>query len=159
MGIVEAPASNRPNFKAMATLCLKVQVHANLFIRTKRGEGDGSRLQAHRFTPAGNRCHAKASGHRSSGAAKQHASTGEVHPVRGPFLSANQNHTPAALSPLRRQNPREEPGAFAAHAGSVRAAAGNGGRYRDHRAPQARSRQSDDAGLANSALLQRRHYG
>jgi hypothetical protein len=42
---------------------------------------------------------------------------GEVHPVRRPFLSANQNDTPAALSPLRRQNPREEPGALAAHAG------------------------------------------
>jgi hypothetical protein len=38
---------------------------------------------------------------------------GEVHPVRRPFLSANQNYTPAALSPLRRQNPREEPGALA----------------------------------------------
>jgi len=42
---------------------------------------------------------------------------GEVHPVRRPLLSANQNDTPAALSPLRRQNPREEPGALAAHAG------------------------------------------
>src|SRR3981081_256448 len=42
---------------------------------------------------------------------------GEVHPVRRPLLSANQNYTPAALSPLRRQNPREEPGALAAHAG------------------------------------------
>ena len=41
---------------------------------------------------------------------------GEVHPVRRPFLPANQNYTPA-LSPLRRQNPREEPGALAAHAG------------------------------------------
>ena len=42
---------------------------------------------------------------------------GEVHPVRRRLLSANQNYTPAALSPLRRQNPREEPGALAAHAG------------------------------------------
>jgi hypothetical protein len=42
---------------------------------------------------------------------------GEVHPVRRPLLSADQNYTPAALSPLRRQNPREEPGALAAHAG------------------------------------------
>src|SRR5882762_524270 len=42
---------------------------------------------------------------------------GEVHPVRRPLLSANQNHTPAAPSPLRRQNPREKPGALAAHAG------------------------------------------
>src|SRR5213083_424895 len=42
---------------------------------------------------------------------------GEVHLVRRLLLSANQNDTPAALSPLRRQNPREEPGALAAHAG------------------------------------------
>jgi transposase len=41
----------------------------------------------------------------------------QVHPVRRPLFSANQNSTPAALSPLRRQNPREEPGALAAHAG------------------------------------------
>jgi hypothetical protein len=41
----------------------------------------------------------------------------EVHPVRRPLLSANQNYTPVALSPLRRQNPREEPGALAALAG------------------------------------------
>jgi hypothetical protein len=37
--------------------------------------------------------------------------------VRRALLSANQNDTPAALSPLRHQNPREEPGALAAHAG------------------------------------------
>src|ERR1700716_2972182 len=42
---------------------------------------------------------------------------GEVHPARRPLLSANQDATPAAVSPLRRQNPREEPGALAAHAG------------------------------------------
>src|ERR1700738_429193 len=48
---------------------------------------------------------------------------GEVHPVRRPLLSANQNYTPAALSPLRRQNPREEPGALAAHAGIFRESA------------------------------------
>src|SRR5215475_10090965 len=42
---------------------------------------------------------------------------GEVHPARRPLLSANQGATSAALSPLRRQNPREEPGALAAHAG------------------------------------------
>src|ERR1700687_897528 len=42
---------------------------------------------------------------------------GEVHPARRPLLSANQNATPAAMSPLRRQNPRDEPGALAAHAG------------------------------------------
>jgi uncharacterized protein involved in exopolysaccharide biosynthesis len=33
---------------------------------------------------------------------------------------ANQNHAPAALSPLRRQNQREEPGTLAAHAGNRR---------------------------------------
>src|SRR5271167_466315 len=42
---------------------------------------------------------------------------GEVHPARRPLLSANQDATPFAMSPLRRQNPREEPGALAAHAG------------------------------------------
>src|SRR5215468_8648494 len=41
---------------------------------------------------------------------------GEIHPARRPLLSANQDATPAAISPLRRQNPREEPGALAAHA-------------------------------------------
>src|SRR5438094_3689835 len=40
---------------------------------------------------------------------------GEVHPVRRLLLSANQNDTPAALSPLRRHNPRKESGALAAH--------------------------------------------
>jgi hypothetical protein len=35
-----------------------------------------------------------------------------------PALSANQDATPAAMSPLRRQNPRE-PGALGAHAGMV----------------------------------------
>jgi hypothetical protein len=42
---------------------------------------------------------------------------GEVHPVRRPLLSANQNFTPAALSPFRRQDPTEEPGALVALAG------------------------------------------
>src|SRR5262249_43993488 len=42
---------------------------------------------------------------------------GEVCPVRRPLLSANQDTTRVAMSPLRRQNPREEPGALAAHAG------------------------------------------
>src|SRR5215470_12446310 len=42
---------------------------------------------------------------------------GEVHQTRRPLLSANQDTPPFALSPLRRQNPREEPGALAAHAG------------------------------------------
>jgi hypothetical protein len=45
---------------------------------------------------------------------------GEVHPARRPLLSANQDATPPAKSPLRRQKPREEPGALAAHPGSVR---------------------------------------
>ena len=34
-----------------------------------------------------------------------------------PLLPANQDTAPATLSPLRRQNPREEPGALAAPAG------------------------------------------
>jgi hypothetical protein len=42
---------------------------------------------------------------------------GALHPARGSLLPANQGATPAASSPLRRQNPREEPGALAAHAG------------------------------------------
>ena len=42
---------------------------------------------------------------------------GEVHPAYRPLLPADQRTTPIALSPLRRQNPREEPGALAAHAG------------------------------------------
>src|SRR5262245_22673029 len=42
---------------------------------------------------------------------------GEVHPARRSLLSANQKAAPFALSSLRRQNPREEPGALAAHAG------------------------------------------
>src|SRR5271165_1210536 len=42
---------------------------------------------------------------------------GEIHPPYRPVLSANQNPAPAAVTPLRRQDPREEPGALAAHAG------------------------------------------
>ena len=42
---------------------------------------------------------------------------GALHQPRRSLLSANQDTTPAALSPLRRQNPREEPGALAALAG------------------------------------------
>ena len=42
---------------------------------------------------------------------------GEVHQTRRSLLSANQDTPPFALSPLRRQNPREGPGALAAHAG------------------------------------------
>jgi hypothetical protein len=57
---------------------------------------------------------------------------GEVHQVRHPLLSANQNYTPAALSPLRRQNPREEPGELAAHAGICAGARRNPRPYRDH---------------------------
>jgi hypothetical protein len=33
------------------------------------------------------------------------------------FFSADPRTTPTTLSPFRRQNPREEPGALAAHAG------------------------------------------
>src|SRR6202030_3630236 len=42
---------------------------------------------------------------------------GEVHQLNRPVLPVDQDSTPTALSPLRRQNPREEPGALAAHAG------------------------------------------
>src|ERR1700726_2591210 len=42
---------------------------------------------------------------------------GEVYQHHRPLLPVGQDTTPAALSPLRRQNPREEPGALAAHAG------------------------------------------
>ena len=42
---------------------------------------------------------------------------GEVHPPHQPLLPADPRTTPIAMSPLRRQNPREEPGALAAHAG------------------------------------------
>src|ERR1035438_1899748 len=42
---------------------------------------------------------------------------GEVPPNCRPFLSANPDTAPATLSPLRRQTPREEPGALAAPAG------------------------------------------
>ena len=45
---------------------------------------------------------------------------GEIYPARRSFLFANSDTAPATLSLLRRQNPREEPGAFAAPAGSVR---------------------------------------
>src|SRR5262249_23751120 len=44
---------------------------------------------------------------------------GALHPPRRTLLSANQDTTPAALSSLRRQNPREEPGALAALAGDL----------------------------------------
>jgi hypothetical protein len=40
---------------------------------------------------------------------------------------------PFTLSPLRRQNPREEPGALAAYAGICAGATGNGRPYRDHK--------------------------
>src|SRR5215468_10721026 len=42
---------------------------------------------------------------------------GALPTVSRSFLPANQGTPPTALSPLRRQNPREEPGALAAHAG------------------------------------------
>jgi len=41
---------------------------------------------------------------------------GEVHPFVAASFRQSERYT-AALSPLRRQNPREEPGALAAHAG------------------------------------------
>jgi hypothetical protein len=45
---------------------------------------------------------------------------GKVHQHHQPLLPVHQDTTPAALSPFRRQNPREEPGALAAHAGLLR---------------------------------------
>ena len=48
---------------------------------------------------------------------------GEVYQHHRSLLPVDQDTTPAALSPLRRQNPREEPGALAAHAG-IRAGGG-----------------------------------
>jgi hypothetical protein len=42
---------------------------------------------------------------------------GKVHQHHQPRLPVHQDTTPAALSPFRRQNPREEPGALGAHAG------------------------------------------
>src|ERR1700674_2211680 len=42
---------------------------------------------------------------------------GEVHQHHRPLLPVDQDTTSTALSPFRRQNPREEPGALAAHAG------------------------------------------
>jgi hypothetical protein len=49
----------------------------------------------------------------------QHASPGEVRPARRSLVGANEDATPTAMSPLRRQNPSEEPGALAARAGTV----------------------------------------
>src|ERR1700719_1998592 len=48
---------------------------------------------------------------------------GEVHLHLRTLLPVDQDTTPTAMSPLRRQNPREEPGALAAHAG-IRAGGG-----------------------------------
>src|SRR5262249_25367126 len=48
---------------------------------------------------------------------------GKVYQHHSPLLPVDQDTTSAALSPLRRQNPREEPGALAAHAG-IRAGGG-----------------------------------
>ena len=45
--------------------------------------------------------------------------------------SANEYTYLAWVSPFRRQNPREEPGALVAHAG-ICGGAGNGRPYRDH---------------------------
>jgi hypothetical protein len=49
---------------------------------------------------------------------------GALDPPRQSLVSANQDTASAALSPLRRQNPRQEPGALAALAGNC---AGGGG--------------------------------
>src|ERR1700758_1137342 len=54
---------------------------------------------------------------------------GEVHQHHRPLLPVDQDTTPVAMSPFRRQNPRDEPGALAP--GSVRGAAGNSRSYRD----------------------------
>ena len=43
---------------------------------------------------------------------------GEIHPPYRPVLSADQDPAPAAVTPLRRQDPREEPGAIEALAGT-----------------------------------------
>ena len=43
--------------------------------------------------------------------------SGEIHPPYRPVLSADQDPAPAAVTPLRRQDPREELGALAALAG------------------------------------------
>jgi hypothetical protein len=48
---------------------------------------------------------------------KADLSLGALHLSRRTVLSTNQDTTSAALSSLRRQNPREEPGALAALAG------------------------------------------
>jgi hypothetical protein len=45
------------------------------------------------------------------------------HQLHRPLLPVDQDITPVALSPFRRQNPRDEPGALAAHAG-IRAGGG-----------------------------------
>src|SRR6266436_2441993 len=42
---------------------------------------------------------------------------GEVHQRHRPLLPVDQDTASMAMSPFRRQNPREEPGALAAHAG------------------------------------------
>src|ERR1700726_3039178 len=42
---------------------------------------------------------------------------GEVYQHHRPLLPVGQDTTPVAMSPFRRQYPREEPGALAAHAG------------------------------------------
>src|ERR1700686_3695139 len=42
---------------------------------------------------------------------------GEVYQHHRPLLPVDQDTTPAAMSPFRRQNPREEPGALVADCG------------------------------------------
>jgi hypothetical protein len=59
---------------------------------------------------------------------------GALHQPRRSLLSADQDTTPAALSPFRRQNPREEPGALAALAG-ICAGGGEQSLSRDNHTP------------------------
>jgi hypothetical protein len=77
---------------------------------------------------------------------------GEVHPARRPLLSANQNDTPATLSPFRRQNPREEPGALAAHAGIC-----TGGEEKSSSLPRP-SPVASDVGCTISSSLSGRNF-
>jgi hypothetical protein len=55
--------------------------------------------------------------HRSSDAAKRHASAGRGSSSSSPASFRQSELYTRCLSPLRRQNPRQEPGALAAHAG------------------------------------------
>src|SRR5882762_3120062 len=61
---------------------------------------------------------------------------GEVHQRHRPLLPVDQDTASTAMSPFRRQNPREEPGALAAHAGIC---AGGGQQWPSLPRPWARS--------------------